>query len=346
MAFDAYNEGVQAIQQLVSRMFDGGAEGEQAALQYAGDPDGTLAEQGITDADLSGLDMRQLVADCAAGADLPPSTQQALQNYTGGGGSSYPVATPPAASHTASEVVQHLNYVTYATYEDNDAITQQLINYEDYSTNIDNSVDVDVDGDVDGDFEVDTTNVNATGDGAVAAGEDAEGVATGDGAVAAGDDVENAATGDGSQVIDGDNFGLANTGDGAVQAFGDIEAPVNTGTFTGVQTEGDVENVVVGDDNQTVQGEVEADVINFGGGSDINNFADADIDDSAISVGGDATNVSDNELDEGAAISGTGDAEGNFEETDVDAEDSFVVTEQGPGDLEQEDNEFEEVAGA
>lgn len=333
MAFDAYNEGVQAIQSLVSKIFGGGAEGQQAALQYSEDPEGTLAEQGITDADLSGLDMRQLVADCAAGADLPPSTQQALQSYTSGGGSSYPVATPPAASHTASEVVQHLNYVTYATYEGDEQITQQLINYEDNSTNIDNSVDVDVDGDVDGDLEIDldTTNVNATGDGAVAAGDDAEGVATGDGAVAAGDDIEDS---------------LVNTGDGAVLADGDIEAPVNTGTFTGVQTEGDVENVVVGDDNQTVQGEVEADVINFGGGSEINNFDNADIDDSAISVGGDATNVSDNELDEGAAISGTGDAEGNFEETDVEAEDSFVLTEQGPGDQEQEDNEFEEVAGA
>jgi hypothetical protein len=346
MAFDATNEGIQALQQLVEKILNGGPEGQQAALDYSRDPEGLLAEQGISDADLSDLDMRQLVAECAEGADLPPSTQQALQSYSSGGGSSYPVSTPPAASHSASEVVQHLNYVTYATYEDNDEITQQLINYEDNSTNIDNSVDVEVDGDVDGDLEIDldTTNVNATGDGAVAAGEDAEGVATGDGAVAAGDDVENAATGDGSQVIDGDNFGLANTGDEAILAGDDIGA-ANSGTFTGVQAGEDVENAVVGDDNQTVQGEVEADVINFGGGSDINNFDNADFDDSAVSVGGDATNVSDNELEEGAAISGTGDAEGNFEDTFVDADESIVTTEQGPGDLEQENEEFEEVAG-
>ena len=324
MAVDVY----QSLKELVNGIFGGD---QQAALQYAQDPDGTLAEQGITDADLSGLDMRQLVSDCAADYDLPPNTQQALQSYTSGGGSSYPVSTPPATSHTASEVVQHLNYVTYATYEDNDTITQQLINYEDNSTNIDNSVDVDVDGDFDGDIE--TTNVNATGDGAVAAGDDATGVATGDGAVAAGDDIEDS---------------LVNTGDGAVLADGDIEAPVNTGTFTGVQTEGDVENVVVGDDNQTAQvsGDADNSTFNFGDG-DVTNFGEADIDDSAIATGsGDATNVSDNELDEGAAISGTGDAEGNFEETDVDAEDSFVLTEQGPGDQELEDNEFEEVAGA
>lgn len=322
MAIDAYSEGVQAIQALVNKIFGGGTEGQQAALEYSQDPEGILAEQGITDADLSGLDMRQLVADCASGANLPPSTQQALQSYTSGGGSSYPVATPPATSHTASEVVQHLNYVTYATYEGDEQITQQLINYEDNSTNIDNSVDVDVDGDVDGDLDIDldTTNVNATGDGAVAAGDDAEGVATGDGAVAAGDDIED------SQV---------NTGDGAVQAGDDIEAPVNTGEFTGVQAE-----------------DVDADnsVFNFGDG-DVTNFGDAEIDDAAIAVGGgDATNVSDNELDEGAAISGTGDAEGNFQETDVEidveVEDSLVLTEQGDGDQELEDNEFEEVAGA
>jgi hypothetical protein len=366
MAFDAYNEGVAAIQQLVNRILDGGSEGQQAALQYAEDPDGTLAEQGITDADLSGLDMRQLVADCAAGHDLPYSTQQSLQSYTSGGsGPSYPVSHPPATSHSASEVVQHLNYVTYATYEGDEQITQQLISYEDYSTNIDNSVDVDVDGDVDGDLDIDTTNVNATGDGAVAAGDDAEGVATGDGAVAAGDDIENAATGDGSQIIDGDNFGQANTGDGAVLVGDDLEAPVNTGEFTGVQADGDVENTVVGDDNETAQvsGDADNSAFGFGNGA-TTSFGEAEFDDTAVSVGsdGDTTNVSDNELDEGAALSGTGDAEGSFEEVDVDveqdidvqeteidAEDSVVTAtlEEGPGDLEDTEVDQEDAtAGA
>jgi hypothetical protein len=350
MAFDAYNEGVQALQQLVNQIMGGGEAGHQAALDYASDPEGTLAEQGISDSDLSQLDMRQLVADCAEGADLPYSTQQSLQSYTGGSaGPSYPVSAPPATSHTASEVVQHLNYVTYATYEGDEQITQQLISYEDYSTNIDNSVDVEVDGDVDGDLEIETTNVNATGDGAVAAGDDAEGVATGDGAVAAGDDIDNAATGDGSQIIDGDNLGNANTGDGAVQAGDDIEAPVNTGTFTGVQADGDVENTVVGDDNEVAQvsGDADNSAFGFGNGA-TTTLGEAEIEDSAVAVGSDdTTNVSDNELDEGAALSGTGDAEGSFQEDvqEIDAEESFVTTEQGPGDLEQEDNEFEEVAG-
>jgi hypothetical protein len=312
MEVDVYT----SLKDLIARLLGGDRE---FAMQFAGDPNGTLAAQGITDGDLSQVDLYQLVDQCAAEAGLPDSTRQALQNYgggSGGGGSS-------AASHQSTqEVVQHLNYVTYQTYEGDEQITQQLINYEDYSTNIDNSVDVEVDGDVHGDLDVETTNVNATGDGAVAAG----------------DDVENAATGDQSQIIDGDNYGNANTGDGAVQAYGDIEAPVNTGTFTGVQADGDVDNTIVGDGNQAVQledSDVDASTFNFGDG-DVTNIGQSTVEESAIATGGgDANNVADNTLYEGAAASAGGDATGNYEETDVYAYDSNVATEQGSGDLDQ-----------
>lgn len=326
MAVDVY----QSLRDLINQILGD----REAALQYAEDPEGTLAAQGITDSDLDGVDIRQLVGECAPGHPLPGNVQQSLQSYSGGGGapSGYQGPPPPPAGggHASTqEVVQHLNYVTYQTYEGDEQITQQLINYEDNSTNIDNSVDVDVDGDVHGDLDLETTNVNATGDGAVAAGQDAEGVATGDGAIAAGDDIRD------SQL---------NTGDGAVQAGEDINAPVNTGEFTGVQADGDVENTVVGDDNQAAQvsGQADNSTFNFGDG-DVTNFGDADFDDSAVAVGGgDATNVSDNDLFEGAALSVEGDAEGNFEETDVTAHDSIVATEQGPGDLEQKDNELDQ----
>ena len=306
MAVDVYAQ----LKELIEGIFGN----RDTALQFAGDPNGTLAAQGITDGDLSQVDMRQLVSECAAGADLPEGSRQALQSYTSGGSApSYQVASPPPAGapQGTHEVVQHLNYVTYATYEGDEQITQQLINYEsyDYSTNIDNSVEVEVDGDVHGDLDVETTNVNATGDGAVAGGEY----------------VENAATGDQAQVIDGDNYGQANTGDGAVQAFGDIEAPVNTGQFTGVQAE---------------QVDADGSVFNFGDG-DVTNFGQADIDGAAIATGsGDASNISDNTLYEGAAAAaGGGDATGHFEEdyeyTEVYAYDSNVATEQGAGDLDQ-----------
>lgn len=323
MAVDVYAQ----LKELIEGIFGS----RDTALQFAGDPDGTLAAQGITDGDLSQVDMRQLVSECAAGADLPEGTRQALQSYSSGGSApSYQVASPPPAGapQGTHEVVQHLNYVTYATYEGDEQITQQLINYEnyDYSTNIDNSVEVEVDGDVHGDLEVETTNVNATGDGAVAAG----------------DDVENAATGDGSQIIDGDNYGNANTGDGAVQAYGDIEAPVNTGTFTGVQNDdGTVENAIVGDGNQAAQvsGNADNSTFNFGDG-DVTNIGQSTVEESAIATGGgDANNVADNTLYEGAAAAAGGDATGNFEEnyeeTYVEAYDSNVATEQGYGNLDQ-----------
>jgi hypothetical protein len=293
MAVDVY----ASLKELIASLFGS----HDAALQWAQDPDGTLAAQGISDGDLSQVDLYQLVDQCAAEAGLPDSTRQALQSYNGGGGGS---ASSAATQQSTQEVVQHLNYVTYQTYEGDEQITQQLINYQDYSTNIDNSVDVEVDGDVHGDLDVETTNVNATGDGAVAAG----------------DDVENAATGDGSQIIDGDNYGNANTGDGAVQAYGDIEAPVNTGEFTGVQAE-----------------EVDADasVFNFGDG-DVTNIGQSTLDDTAISTGeGDANNLSDNTLYEGAAAAAGGDATGDYEETYVDAYESNVATEQGEGNLDQ-----------
>ncbi len=97
-------------------------------------------------------------------------------------------------------------------------------------------------------------------------------------------------------------LGNANTGDGAVQA-GDDASGVNTGVNTGINAGGDVENAVVGDDNQTAQVEGSADgtVFNFGDG-DVNNLGNADIDDSSLSFGeGDATTISDVTVDDGSA---------------------------------------------
>ena len=319
MAIDAYAALKEFIQKLLGD--------RDFAAEYAQDPDGVLAAHGLTEADLSGVDIRQVVGDCAGTVPLAPDTRSALQHYSSGGPApAGPLSPPPppSAHPQPAELVQHLNYVTYVAYEGDEHITQQLINYQDYSTNIDNSVNVDVDGDFHGDLDIETTNVNATGDGAVAGG----------------GDVENAATGDGSQIIDGDNFGQANTGDGAVLADGDINAPVNTGVNTGIIADGDVENAVVGDGNQVVNvdGDADASVFNFGDG-DVTNFGDAEFDDTAVAVGGgDASNVSDNYLDEGAAASAGGDASGyseeSLQETDVDAYGSVVNTEQGPGDQE------------
>lgn len=308
MAVDAY----AALKELLAKLLGGD---RALAAQYAEDPEGTLAAQGVTDGDLGDVDLYQLVGQCAAEA----GTQ--VPGYGGAPPGQYPVASPPPAhpgSPATAEVVQHLNYITYAKYEGDEYITQQLINYQDYSTTIDNSTHVDVDGDFHGDIE--TTNVNAVGEGAMAAG-------------------ENLAA-DGAQVIDGDNLGtaLANSGDGAVQNVGQIDGPVSTGDGN-VQAGRDIDAPVNTGEFTGIQGEhVDATnaVQNFGQG-DVTHFGDADIDDSAVSLGGDATNVSDNELDEGSALNvGDGQASGyNYEheeEVHIEAHDSQVSTEQGFGD--------------
>jgi hypothetical protein len=257
-----------------------------AAAQFAGDPQGTFAAQGLADADYSGVDMRQIVADACEG--MPGGGPSALQSYTSGGSgsTSYPA---PASSSSVDQVMQHMNTVTYVTYSDDHSITQLI---EDNS--VDNSTEVNIsDSNINGDVDVDVDNTTAT-DGGVAS--------SGSGDV-------NAATGDGAQVIDGDNYGVANTGDGNT---------IN-------QVEGDA---VIGDNNITDQSDTDIDidaenadgtVFNFGDG-DVSNINDSTVDDSAVSAGGDATNTSSEEN----------------ETNTVNADHSVVQTEQGEGDAQQQ----------
>jgi hypothetical protein len=247
------------------------------AAHYAEDPRGMLAAQGVTDHDLSTVDMPATVREVCADPAVSHETRSALQGYTSG--SSGPAHS--VASQSVEHVVQHLNYVTYQTYEGDDYITNLIDN------SVDNSVDVDVDGNVFGDVDV------------------------------------NAVTGEQGQIIDGDNFGQANTGDGAVQA-GDDAKGVNTGVNTGINAGDDVENAVVGNNNETAQvsGSADGSAFGFGEGA-VNNLPNADIDDSAVSFGGGAaTNVSGNTVDDGSAIAVGGSASG----TNVEDNDTTVTT--------------------
>ncbi|HEY7272333.1 MAG TPA: hypothetical protein VH502_06335, partial [Actinoplanes sp.] len=88
------------------------------AARYAEDPTGTLAAQGLTDVDLSTVDVPAAVSEAADAPDVSDETRIALQSYTGGGpaGGSAGGVAPAAAIGTQSveHVAQHLNYVTYA----------------------------------------------------------------------------------------------------------------------------------------------------------------------------------------------------------------------------------------
>lgn len=194
------------------------------AAQYADDPNGMLAAQGVTDHDLSAVDMQAAVRAACADPSVSPETRSAVQSgYNGGGGGGH--------SPGIEQVVQHLNYITYQTYEG-----------DDYITNIfDNSVDIE--GTVIGDVDV------------------------------------NNVSGDNNQIIDGD-----------------------------------VENSVVGNDNQTAQVEGSADGSTF-------NFGD-----------GDVSNVTGNTLEDGSVIS-TGEGDVDASNVEVEDNDTTVTTEISDDDI-------------
>lgn len=306
MAVDVTQQAYQAIYQFVQKII--GDRDEAAA--YAEDPQGYLAAEGVGNYDLAGVNMQQAVQQAVQGSNAPQHVQQSVQQgYAGGGGGggyAPPPSTPPAGVSPADYLVQHVNYVTYSTYEGDDYISQQLINQEnyDYSTNIDNSVNLD--GKFYGDVELDVNNVNATGDGAVAAGEDVYGAATGDGAVAAG---------------------------------GDINAPVNTGNFTGVQAGGDVTNTAVGDYNtQSADVNINAEdgsAVAFGEGSHADAKQEVDVyaENSNVQVG-DGTAYQDQEIDQSV----------HENEVNVDAYQSQVGVQAAAGeDIYQDQHQHAEV---
>ena len=247
----------EALQEFIRNLMSD----REFAGHYAEDPHGMLAAQGVTDHDLSGVDVQQAVREVCADPSVPAEARSAVQNHS---------SPPPSggAGHAVENVVQHLNYVTYATYEGDDYITNL----------IDNSVDVS--GPVFGDVNavtgdqgqiIDGPNFGQanTGDGAVQAGDDASGVNTGvNTGINAGGNVENAVVGDGNETAQ-----VSGSADGSAFGFGD----------------GDVTNLPNAD--------IDDSAVSFGDG-DATNVSDNTVDDgSAIAVGGNAsgTNVEDND---------------------------------------------------
>jgi hypothetical protein len=238
----------------------------QFAGNYAEDPHGMLAAQGVTDHDLSSVDVPSLAREVAAEPSVPAEARTAVQN-------SGPPPSSGGAAQSVDSVVQHLNHITYATYEGDDYITNLI------DQSVDNSVDVS--GPVFGDVNavtgeqgqiIDGPNFGQanTGDGAVQAGDDASGVNTGvNTGINAGGDVENAVVGDGNQ---------------SAQVSGDAD--------------GSVFNFGGGDVNNLGNADIDDSSLSFGEG-DATTISDVTVDDgSAIAVGGGSAsgkNVEDND---------------------------------------------------
>jgi hypothetical protein len=307
------------------------------AFQFAQDGQGTIVAQGLTEHDLTGVDMNQAILEACGTPGFPPDAASALQSYVSGGGApsgGYQPPPPHPGPAPVEHVVQQLQYVNYVTHEGDTTITQTII---------DQSTDVNVGGDFLGDIDVDNT------------------AATGAGAVAGGEGDVNAATGDGSQVIDDSTVGQnQNNSDGAVQVGEDNNAPIVTGVNTGVVNDGDIDapvlanssNTGIVNDDGTVQDNVlgnnnttanvdgpNAGTINFGDG-EVTNVTGSNLNNSAI---GDENATGNNVGPGGVVETGDGSAQSNFQDNDVtetvNANNSNVISEQGDGDQSFQDND-------
>jgi hypothetical protein len=242
------------------------------AAQYAGDSRGMLAAQGVTDHDLSAVDMQSVVQAACADPSVSQDARSAVQSGYSGGGA--------PASHGGGgfdSVVQHLNYVTYQTYEGDEYITNLIDN------SVDNSVDIS--GNVFGDVDVN----NASGDGSQIIDGDNFGQAnTGDGAIQAEGDVTGANTGVNTGVISG----------------GDAEGNVVGDNNQTAQVEGSADGTVFnfgdGDVSNTSNNTLEDGSAIATGGGDATTVEDNDTTDSHDTVvaiqDNDTTVVEDNDI--------------------------------------------------
>jgi len=285
----------------------------QFAGNYAEDPQGMLAAQGVTDHDLSAVDVQAAVREVCADPSVPAEARTAVQN-------SGPPPSSGGASQSVDSVVQHLNHITYATYEGDDYITNLI------DQSVDNSVNVD--GPVFGGLNavtgeqgqiIDGPNFGQanTGDGAVQAGDDASGVNTGvNTGINAGGDVENAVVGDGNQ---------------SAQVSGDAD--------------GTVFNFGGGDVNNLGNADIEDSALSFGEG-DANNLSDVTVDDgSAVAVGGGSASGSNVEDNDTTVVTTVEDNDTTINDNDVSVQDNDTsVTAVQDNDVSVQDNDVA-VAG-
>ena len=275
---------------------------QQAAQDFADDPDGVAEQYGLTSADLSdGVNVTQAALQACQSPGVPAQVQSAVQNYA---------SQPHPPAYTVQEVVQQVQQVTYVTYEDNDTIIDHLTqNNTDINVGDDaHDVTIDVDNLTQGD-----NSVGNTGNDAEVAG------ATGDRA--------NAATG-------GNN--TQSSGDGSITAGGQstvTNANANSGTFTGQQGQNNNANdSVFGNDNQTANVDsASGDVfIPFGSGNTA--VQHSDVHDANVGVGGDAQNISNNDASHGGAIGGR-DAHGSFNDNDTTTTTTTTTTDDHSSNL-------------
>lgn len=315
-----------------------GDPAEAAAFQA--DPQKYILDHGVEDASYEEINEAVVLAcdgPVSQGAVVSGGTASAVVPQVLSGSVSAPAApavsapatvtppppppAPPATMPPAEAVSQVVNYYVTEVYE--------TTNVDDRDTYTDNSVVTNVNAE-DG-AHVDITNdndtVTASGDGAVAGGEDSdfEGVATGDGAVAAGDDIEgNVNTGTNTGVI-GDDADIDDSifGDGNTQV-NDTDGTVVMGDDNVVATEG---SQAAGDDLSDDDITVENSTLE---GSNVGGAGNTAVQDNDVNISDDdvTTTVTDIDTtistDIDNSINDSFDVEDSFD-TDNSVNDSFDV---------------------
>lgn len=286
----------------------------EEAAKFKADPSGYMEEHGIESASYEEINEAVVLAcDAPVSQGAVVNTGGASAHVGSGSMSSAPAAPapppppppPPADMPPAQAMEQVVNYYVTEITE-----VTEVTNVDDRDTNVDNSVLNNVIAEEGSDVDIvnDNDTVTASGDGAVAAGEDVRGAATGDGAVAAGDDVNgNVNTGTNTGVI-GDDADIDDS------IFGDGNTQIN-------DNEG---NVAVGDGN------VQANDGSQAAGDDLTDndidISNSDLD--AVNFGDGGTAVQDNdttivtEIDN--SVNDSFDVEDSFN-TDNSVNDSFDV---------------------
>lgn len=282
-------DATKALIDYVTQIFDN----REDAGHFITDAYGDMAVNGITEHDLSNVNMQQVINQACANANVPDDVRGQLQSYN-----------PPPA-HSAADVASQVTYATQVVYQKDEYI-QNII---------DQHQEVHIEGEVHGDITLDNDPQNAmAGEGGTAVNESGEGNAA-------------VASGAGSQAIGGDVHGeVNNLGAGAQQVDtggGNINAPIIGGDNSGIAAGGPVTGASTGDNSPAVgvTGNAQDAVFNFGGGSvtDVSGVTNSN-----VALGGD--NVVGNTVGPGGALSSGGDASGHYNYEDNDQDNDTTVT--------------------
>jgi hypothetical protein len=286
MTFDV----TQSVQQVFTDLLAGIFGSEEQALSFINDPNGVLEDKGLTNQDLSSLNVQQAVVDACNYPGVPEYAKENLESYS---------SDHYAAPQTIQDVVQQVTQVTQVVYQDNDTVVNEIQ---------ENTTNVTVGDNFNGDIDVD--NVNAD-DGAVANSGDGASVnaATGAGAVANQNSDVNApiVTGPNSGVIADGDVGNAVTGTGNT-----VGAQANNGST--------IEDLAQGFGSGNVTQVTDSTVNDSAIGPNASNISDLD----DVAFGPNSTNVSDNTLEDGSGISTGGDVTASDDDTITETNTSNV----------------------